>query len=70
MTAKNPTTGEPDPASFKVYLMVRAERTLRVRGAGPVRAFSTKDEAVKFAGRQLGGHHAVYHKHKKVWSLA
>jgi hypothetical protein len=32
----------------------------------PVRAFSNKDEAVRFAGRQLGGHYAVYHKHKKV----
>ena len=27
-----------------------------------VRAFSNKDEAVRFAGRQLGGHYAVYHK--------
>jgi hypothetical protein len=25
-------------------------------GSEPVRAFSTKDEAVRFAGRQLGGH--------------
>jgi hypothetical protein len=33
----------------------------------PVRAFSNKDEAVRFAGRQLGGHYAVYHKHKKIW---
>ena len=33
----------------------------------PVRAFSTKEEAVRFAGRQLGGHYAVYHKHKKIW---
>ena len=66
MAAKDPT-GEPDPAPFKVYLMVRAERALRARGTAPVRAFSTKDEAVKFAGRQLGGHHAVYHKHRKIW---
>jgi hypothetical protein len=35
--------------------------------SGPVRAFSTKDEAVRFAGRQLGGHYAVYHKHRKIW---
>jgi hypothetical protein len=68
MAAKNPT-GEPDPAPFKVYLMVRAERALRARRTAPVRAFSTKDEAVKFAGRQLGGHHAVYHKHRKIWPL-
>jgi hypothetical protein len=31
----------------------------------PVRAFSTKDEAVRFAGRQLGGDYAVYHKDRK-----
>jgi hypothetical protein len=35
--------------------------------SGPVRAFSTKDEAIRFASRQLGGHYAVYHKHKKIW---
>jgi hypothetical protein len=35
--------------------------------SGPVRAFSTKDEAVRFAGRQLGGTYAVYHKDKKIW---
>jgi hypothetical protein len=33
----------------------------------PVRAFSTKDEAVRFAARQLGGHYAVYHKERKIW---
>jgi hypothetical protein len=33
----------------------------------PVRAFSTKDEAVRFAGRQLGGDYAVYHKDRKIW---
>jgi hypothetical protein len=31
------------------------------------RHLRAKDEAVRFAGRQLGGHYAVYHKHKKVW---
>ena len=35
----------------------------------PVRAFSTKDEAVRFAGRQLGGHYAVYHKDRKIWPI-
>ena len=35
----------------------------------PVRAFSTKDEAVRFAGRQLGGHYAVYHQDKKIWPI-
>jgi hypothetical protein len=65
MAAKNPT-GEPDPAPFKVHLMTRAGRIMRARSE-PVRAFSTKDEAVRFAGRQLGGHYAVYHKHRKIW---
>jgi len=65
MAAKNPT-GECDPAPFKVHLMTRAERVMRVR-SGPVRAFSTRDEAVRFASRQLGGNYAVYHKHKKIW---
>jgi hypothetical protein len=35
----------------------------------PVRAFSTKDEAVRFAGRQLGGNYAVYHKDRKIWPI-
>jgi hypothetical protein len=65
MAAKNPT-GEPDPAPFKIHLMTRAGRVMRAR-TGPVRAFSTKDEAVRFAGRQLGGQYAVYHKHRKIW---
>jgi hypothetical protein len=64
MAAKNSTV-EPDPAPFKVYLMTRAGRVMRARSE-PVRAFSTKDEAVRFAGRQLGGHYAVYHKHRKI----
>jgi hypothetical protein len=57
MAAKNNPTvdhAEPDPSPFKVHLMTRAGRIMRARG-GPVREFSTKDEAVKFAGRQLGG---------------
>ncbi len=60
------THPEPDPAPFKVHLLTRAGRVMRARSE-PVRAFSNKDEAVRFAGRQLGGHYAVYHKHKKVW---
>jgi len=47
MAAKNPT-GEPDPAPFKIHLMTRAGRVMRAR-SGPVRAFSTKDEAIRFA---------------------
>jgi hypothetical protein len=57
---------EPDPAPFKVHLLTRAGRAMRAR-SGPVRAFSTKDEAVRFAGRQLGENYAVYHKDKKIW---
>jgi hypothetical protein len=52
-------------APFKVHLLTRAGRIMRARSE-PVRAFSTKDEAVRFAGRQLGGHYAVYHN-KKIW---
>jgi hypothetical protein len=65
LTPNNPTD-EPDPAPFKVHLLTRAGRLMRVRSE-PVRAFSTKDEAVRFAGRQLGGHYAVYQKHRKIW---
>jgi hypothetical protein len=61
-------TDEPDPTPFKVRLMVRAGRVLRASG-GPVREFSTKDEAFKFAGRQLGGSYAVYHQDKKIWPV-
>jgi len=48
------THPEPDPAPFKVHLLTRAGRVMRARSE-PVRAFSNKDEAVRFAGRQLGG---------------
>ena len=65
MAAKNPT-GEPDSAPFKVHLMTRAGRVMRARSE-PVRAFSNKDESVRFAGRQLGGDYAVYHKDRKIW---
>jgi hypothetical protein len=46
------THPESDPAPFKVHLLTRAGRVMRARGE-PVRAFSTKGEAVRFAGRQL-----------------
>jgi hypothetical protein len=65
MAAKNPTD-QPDPTPFKIHLMTRVGRVMRVR-SGPVRAFSNKDEAVRFADRQLGGDYAVYHKHRKIW---
>jgi hypothetical protein len=60
------TDRQSDPAPFKVHLLTRAGRVMRARSE-PVRAFSTKDEAVRFAGRQLGGHYAVYHKDRKIW---
>jgi hypothetical protein len=53
LTPNNPND-EPDPAPFKVHLLTRAGRLMRARSE-PVRAFATKDEAVRFAGRQLGG---------------
>jgi len=64
--AQSTTDPQPDPAPFKVHLLTRAGRVVRARSEA-VRAFSAKDEAVRFAGRQLGGHYAVYHKHKKIW---
>jgi hypothetical protein len=64
-TPNNPTD-EPDPAPFKVHLLTRAGRLMRARSE-PVRAFATKDEAIRFAGRQLGEHYAVYHKDRKIW---
>ena len=45
---------EPDPAPFKVHLITRAGRAMRARSE-PVRAFSTKDEAVRFAVASLAG---------------
>jgi hypothetical protein len=63
------THPEPDPAPFKVHLLTRAGRVMRARSE-PVRAFSTKDEAVRFAGRQLGGNYAVYHKDRKIWPIS
>jgi hypothetical protein len=46
------THPEPDPAPFKVHLLTRAGRVMRARSE-PVRAFSNKDEAVRFAGRTI-----------------
>jgi hypothetical protein len=62
------THPEPDPAPFKVHLLTKAGRVMRARSE-PVRAFFTKEEAVRFAGRQLGGHYAVYHKDRKIWPI-
>jgi len=46
------THPEPDAAPFKVHLLTRAGRVMRARSE-PVRAFSNKDEAVRFAGRTI-----------------
>ena len=59
LTPNNPTD-EPDPAPFNAGRLMRAR-------SEPVRAFATKDEAIRFAGRQLGEHYAVYHKDRKIW---
>jgi hypothetical protein len=49
MTDGQPTTRpEPDSTPFKVHLLTRAGRIMRARSE-PVRAFSNKDEAVRFA---------------------
>jgi hypothetical protein len=65
MTTAHP---EPDPAPFKVHLLTKAGRVMRARSE-PVRAFCTEDEAVRLAGRQLGGYYAVYHKDRKIWPI-
>jgi hypothetical protein len=44
---------QSDPAPFKVHLLTRAGRVMRARSE-PVRAFSTKDEAVRFLSRPSG----------------
>jgi hypothetical protein len=62
------THPEPDPAPFKVHLLTKAGRVMRARSE-PVRVFPTKSEAVRFAGRQLGGYYAVYHKDRKIWPI-
>jgi len=68
MMMTHPEHPEPDPAPFKVHLLTKAGRVMRARSQ-PLRAFCTKDEAVRFAGRQLGEHYAVYHKDRKIWPI-
>jgi hypothetical protein len=64
MTADNNSTEDkPDPTPFKVYPMMRSKR---MRG-GPTREFASKEEAIKFAGRQVGGYYAVYQRGRKIW---
>ena len=50
---------------FKVYPMTNA-RSKRMRG-GPAREFASKEQAIKFAGRQVGGYYAVYQRGRKIW---
>ena len=55
MTADNNSTEDnPDPTPFKVYSMTNEARSNRMRG-GPTREFASKEQAIKFAGRQVGG---------------
>ena len=61
-----PTRDEPDPTPFKVYAMRNEARSKRVRG-GPTREFASKEQAIKFAGRQVGGYYAVYQRRRKIW---
>ena len=58
--------GQPEPTPFKVYLMTSEARTKHTRG-GPTREFASKEEAIRFAGRQVGGSYAVYYQGKKIW---
>src|SRR5258708_39651430 len=61
MTADNNSTEDkPDPTPFKVYSMTNEARSKRMRG-GPTREFASKEQAIKFAGRQVGGYYAVCH---------
>ena len=51
---------------FKVYPMTNEARSKRMRG-GPTREFASKEQAIKFAGRQVGGYYAVYQRGRKIW---
>ena len=67
MTADNNSTEDkPDPTPFKVYPMTNEARSKRMRG-GPTREFASKEQAIKFAGRQVGGYYAVYQRGRKIW---
>ena len=56
MTADNNSTEDKaDPTPFKVYPMTNEARSKRMRG-GPTREFASKEQAIKFAGRQVGGY--------------
>jgi hypothetical protein len=67
MTADNNSTEDnPDPTPFKVYSMTNEARSKRMRGE-PTREFAFKEQAIKFADRQVGGYYAVYQRHRKIW---
>src|SRR5207248_11605851 len=70
MTADNNSTEDkPDPTPFKVYPMTNEARSKRMRG-GPTREFASKEQAIKFAGRQVGGYYAVYQRGRENLALA
>jgi hypothetical protein len=67
MTADNNSTEDnPDPTPFKVYSMTNEARSKRMRGE-PTREFASKEQAIKFADRQVGGYYAVYQRRRKIW---
>jgi hypothetical protein len=67
MTADNNSTEDkPDPTPFKVYPMTNA-RSNRMRGGSRQGEFASKEQAIKFAGRQVGGYYAVYQRGRKIW---
>jgi hypothetical protein len=65
-TLNNSTEDKPDPTPFKVYPMTNEARSKRMWG-GPTREFASKEQAIKFAGRQVGGYYAVYQRGRKIW---
>lgn len=49
------------------YVSVQGESCARL--ADLYESFRLKDEALKFAGLQLGGYYAVYYRDKKIWPV-
>ena len=62
----NSIEDKPDPTPFKVYPMTNEARSKRMRG-GPAREFASEEQAIKFAGLQVGGYYAVYLRRRRIW---
>jgi hypothetical protein len=60
---KNP----PEERAVTTYVSVQGESCARL--ADLYESFRLKDEALKFAGLQLGGYYAVYYRDKKIWPV-